>query len=182
MPVPDEIRANFDVEFSVEDMASEVPSGYTPKFVLGGASSLSDTGAVNGDDIDFALTAAQTAALTTGQYWYQVVAENGAARTFIADGTIFVRGAISGSGSYDGRSTAEIIVEAIDAVMANKATADQQSYVIQTQLGSRSLNRMSMDDLLKARQYYRGIVLAEKRAREGSSLFKQHTFSPSRVL
>ena len=164
-------------------MASEVPSGYTPKFVLGGSSSLSDTGAVNGDDIDFALTAAQTASFATGQYAYQVIAENGSGgRKFISDGTVWIRKAMATSGVQDFRSTAEIIVEAIDAVMANKATADQQSYVIQTQLGSRSLNRMSMDDLLKARQYYRGIVLAEKRAREGSSLFKQHTFSPTRVL
>lgn len=182
MSVPSEIRANFDLAFSVEDKASEVPTGYTPKFILDGASGLVKSGTVGTDNIDFLIDAADTASFTTGQYWYQVVAEQSSVnRVWIAEGTVWVRKAISGSGAYDGRSTAEIIVDAIDAVMANKATADQQSYVIQSQLGSRSLSRLSMQDLLLARAHYKRIADAEKRTREGTSLFKQHTLSPSRV-
>ncbi len=182
MPVPSEIRANFDFSFSVEDAAADVPALYTPKFVLAGSSSLVDSGTVSGDDIVFALTASQTASFASGIYRYQVIADLAAARVLIAEGTVNVIKAMATTGVQDFRTTAESIVDAIDAMMAGKATADQQSYVIQTQLGSRSLSRMSMEDLLKARQYYRSLVLTEQRIRDGVSPFKQYTWSPSRVL
>jgi hypothetical protein len=38
--IPSEIRADFTLDFAVEDAAKDVPTGYTPKLVLGGASSL----------------------------------------------------------------------------------------------------------------------------------------------
>lgn len=182
MPVPSEIKANFNLDFTVENVASLVTSGYTPKFVLAGTSTLVDSGTVDGDDIDFTLTAAQTAAFATGQYTYQVIAENGlGGRIFIEDGVIWVRGAVATSGAQDFRSVAKQVLDAIDAMIAGKATADQQAYVIQSQLGSRSLTRHTMADLLQARQVYAQIVAAEDRDLSGSSLFRVHTFSPQRV-
>jgi hypothetical protein len=184
--IPTEIRAYFNTDFTVPDKAAEVPDGYTPKFVLGGASSLTVDGSISGEDIAFALTAEQTENLTTGQYWYQVVAEDDPEssssssapvnRVFIAEGTVWVVGKISGSGAYDGRSVSERIIAAIDATIEGKATADQQSYVIQSGSGSRSLSRMSLEDLMIARKYYATIVAAEKRKASGGPLFKKHKF------
>lgn len=183
--IPTEIRAHFDVEFSVPDKASEIPDGYTPFFVLGGASSLKIEGAIDGEDIAFALTADETEELATGHYWYQVVAESeesssssasSVSRTFIAQGEIWVIGKITGTGAYDGRSVAKQLVDAIDAVMLNKATLDQQSYVIQSGSGSRSLVRCSVEELMELRKYYAAIVAAENRAANGGSLFKKHKF------
>jgi hypothetical protein len=185
--IPTDIRAHFDVEFSVPDKASEIPDGYTPFFVLGGASSLKIEGAIDGEDIAFALTADETEELATGHYWYQVVAElepessssssaGATSRTFIAQGEIWVIGKITGAGAYDGRSVAKQLVDAIDAVMLNKATLDQQSYVIQSGSGSRSLVRCSVEELMELRKYYAAIVAAENRAANGGSLFKKHKF------
>jgi hypothetical protein len=175
--IPTELRANFDSTFKCLGGA-QVPTGYTAKFILGGASSLVKDGTVSDDEITFALTTAETASLTTGQYWYQVVAQNvSGSRIFIAEGTISVIGAISGTGTFDGRSVAEKILEAIDNTILGKATKDQQSYTIQSGSGSRQLSRMSLVDLQDARKYYASIVAQEKRDANGGSLFKRHTFS-----
>ena len=184
MSVPNELRANFDVSFVVENVASLLPSGsYTPKFVLGGPASLVQNGTVDGDDVSFSLDASVTVNLATGQYWYQVVGEASPTnRVLLDEGQIWVRGKITGTGVYDGRTTAKIILDAIDAVIASKATADQQSYVIQSGGSSRSLSRLSMEDLMRARGVYSKLVAAENRAANQEPLFKQHTLSPSRVL
>ncbi len=184
--VPTEIRANFDTDFSVKDGAKDVPTGYAAKFILGGTSSLKVSGTISGDDIAFSILAGDTEAFATGQYWWQLVAEevpesssssgDTLGRKFLDEGTVWVIGKITGEGAFDGRSTAEKIVEAIDAVMAGKASRDQQSYVIQSGSGSRSLSRMSMDDLLKGRALYANIVAQEKRNKGDLPLFKRHTF------
>ena len=189
--IPTELRANFNIEFSLEGAAADVPDGYTPRFVLGGSSSLIIEGTVNGDDIDFAMTAAENENLATGDYEYQVVAEEDPEssssssssssagpvnRVFIAEGTVFVIGKLSGVGASDRRTIAEKIVDAIDATIEGKASADQQSYVIQSGSGSRSLSRMSLEDMMIARKYYAAIVAAEKRKAGGQPLFKKHKF------
>lgn len=155
-----------------------MPTGYTPQFVLAGASSILVEGSVGVNDLTFPFTASSTAALPTGQYWYQIIATQdvGDGRVFISEGSIFINGAISGSGAYDGRSAAEKIVAAIDATMINKATSDQQSYVIQSGSGSRSLSRLNMDELIAARKVYATIVATENRSASGAGLFKRHTF------
>lgn len=178
MAIPAEIRANFDLTIVVEGTAASVPSGYTPKFVLGGAASLIKGGTVAADNIEFVFAPADTENLATGQYWYQVTAEDGAGgRVFIAEGTVWVVGKITGTGVYDGRSVAEKILEAIDAVMLGKATKDVQSYVVQSGSGSRSLSKMSIAELQEARQYYASIVAAEKRKDGEQPVFKRHKFT-----
>jgi hypothetical protein len=175
--VPAEIRANFDFDITLEDKATEVPTGYTPKFVLGGAASLTKSGTVGTDDITFTFVASETATLATGQYWYQIIATSvGGGRVFIQEGSLMVKAALSGTGAYDGRSTAEIILEAIDATMLGKATTDQQSYVIQSGSGSRSLSRLNLAELTEARKMYASIVAAEKRELNDVPLFKRHKF------
>jgi hypothetical protein len=176
--IPSEIRANFNLTITVEDTASSVPTGYTPKFVLGGAASLVKSGSVDGENVIFDFVPTDTINLASGQYWYQVVAENGTGdRIFIAEGTIKLIGKINGTDPYDGRSLAEKILEAIDATMLGKATRDQQSYTIQSGSGSRSLSRLSVTELIEAKKYYAGIVAAEKRAANGQPTFKRHKFS-----
>jgi hypothetical protein len=73
--------------------------------------------------------------------------------------------------AYDGRSKAEVMVDAIDAVLAKKATRDQQSFTI----GQRTLTRIPPKELIEWRQYYAGIVRADamkKRIADGGSPFE----------
>lgn len=176
---PSEIRANFDLSITLEGYADQVATGYTPKLILGGAASLTKSGTVVGDDIVFAILAADTAALTTGQYWYQVIGDQtvGDGRSFILDGSVLVRGTITGSGAYDGRSVAQQILSAIDATILGKATSDQQGYTIQSGSGSRSLSRIPLPELKEIRAVYAAIVAGEIRSENESPLFKRHPFT-----
>lgn len=177
--IPKEIRADFNLDIVIADAAKNMPVGYTPKFILGGApSSLTKDGVVNGEDITFSLLPTDTTNFATGQYWCQIVAENGAGgRVFIDSARVFLQGKITGSGAYDGRTVAEKILEAIDLAMLGKATKDQQSYVIQSGHGSRSLSRLDLSDLKEVRMLYAAIVAQERRAANGDPLFGRHKFA-----
>lgn len=175
--VPSEIKAGFDFVIEIKDGGQYVPDGYTPKFVIGGAGSLVKIGEVVDGHLKFEFSASDTQVFTTGRYWYQVVAENDAdGRTFIQDGSVLINGYISGTGTYDGRSAAEKIVEAIDLTILGRATTDQQSYMIQSGAGSRSLSRIPVEELRLLRKEYAAIVAAEKRQKSSAPLFKRHTF------
>lgn len=98
----------------------------------------------------FQRTAAQSASYAAGQYGFYTNALKGA-EVYTLDGThwtgeveLFPNPASLAQGA-DTRSQDEIALDAIRAVLANRATIDQQEYTI----GDRSLKRMSIDDLLK---------------------------------
>ena len=66
------------------------------------------------------------------------------------------------------RSHANVVLDAIEAVIENRATIDQQSMAI----AGRSLSRMSIDDLLNFRNQYKNEYLRElkkARVKNGSS-------------
>ena len=68
----------------------------------------------------------------------------------------------------DIRSHAKVVLDAIEAVIENRATIDQQSMSI----AGRSLSRMSIDDLLNFRNQYKNEYLRElkkARVKNGSS-------------
>lgn len=172
-----DLRAGFDYTVRIADLASEVGDGYTPKLAIVGTSAVSVDGAVEGEDIVFDLVAADTESFATGQYFYQVTAEaDPDLRSFITEGTLWVKAYVSGDSPADLRSVAEKILAAIDARIQGKATADQQSYMIQSGGMTRSMSHLSMEDLLLARKLYASIVSQERRARNDQPLFKRHTF------
>lgn len=175
------IRAGFDFDLRLgADLAAQVEAGWTPKFIIGGAVSLILIGTVDGDELLFPILAAESVTLSAGEYWYQAISEEndpGVGRIFLTDGLIEVIGTITGSGVYDGRSLAEKILDAIDATILGKATKDQQSYVIQSGSGSRSLSRLNLAELMDARKLYAGMVVAERRTANGLPLFKRHKFA-----
>jgi hypothetical protein len=67
----------------------------------------------------------------------------------------------------DVRSQAEIGLAAIEAVLAKRATQDQQRYVI----NNRELWRTTIAELLKLRQFYVNMVTRERQRRKGCGTF-----------
>lgn len=114
--------------------------------------------------------------LVVGKYFYQAYVTNLSDSTdkrLVDNGTVEILIDLSDTGitTYDGRSVAEIMVEAIDAVMTKKATRDQASYTI----GQRTLVRIPPDQLLQWRKYYAAIVSNEaiqRRVAAGESPFE----------
>ena len=137
----------------VDIKASE---GWALKFVavgkLGVVSITASADDEDADDFKFYVTAAVTAAYVAGDYLWQLVATKTTTRYTIAEGRVTLTDNIAGrSALYDNRSHAKKVLDAVEAVMENRATQDQMSY----QIGGRSLSRTPLPDLLKLRATYK---------------------------
>jgi hypothetical protein len=133
---------------------------------LRGPSSIDLTGDSAGQ---FFMPGAATATWVVGTYAYSLRAHDGDGGIDEIDrGQIVVRpDFLSLPPGTDIRSQAEIALEAIDAVLAKRATQDQQRYVI----NNRELWRSTPAELLQIRQFYANQVARERRSRKGCGTF-----------
>jgi hypothetical protein len=113
------------------------------------------------------LTPIQTSAFGAGFYSYAVIASNGIDEYTVENGSFDVELRADLNFDSDLRSHARKVLDAINAVIENRATVDQQSYSI----AGRSLTRMSLDDLLKFKNVYQAQVAKE----EGKTRWKIKT-------
>ena len=111
----------------------------------------------NGDDYIVNLPASLTATYIPGDYtWVGKVADTATGTkvyTVLAGSTTIYRD-IDELNSYDTRPWYEIALENVEAVIANRATMDQESYSIQ----GRSLARTPLADLINLRKYLQNEV------------------------
>ncbi len=129
---------------------------------------LDGVAATDGVGHRFQRTAAQTSAYKAGQYGFQTNVIK-ASEVYTLDGTywsgevtLFPNPADLVQGT-DTRTQAAIALDAIEAVLANRATVDQQEYSI----GDRMLKRMTIDELLKLRGYFKAQI-NQQRERKGA--------------
>lgn len=112
--------------------------------------------------------AATTAGWAPGVYWYSMRATRDDEVVEIEQGQVtIVPDMASASAGFDGRSQAQIALEAIDAVLAKRATLDQERY----RINNRELYRTPIADLIKLRSYYAAQVRNEQAASCGKNLF-----------
>lgn len=128
----------------------------------------------NGTKFDLAALASQTTSCTAGTYSFQAFVTKDDEKILVDSGTIRVHpnlATMAAEDTFDGRSKAQKILDAIDAMVEGKATLDQQSYVI----GNRQLARIPIPDLILLRDKYQRIVNQEKRLekqKKGGSYLK----------
>ncbi|WP_423159928.1 hypothetical protein [Stenotrophomonas maltophilia] len=114
----------------------------------------------------FSVPGAETATWLPGAYAFTVRATNGSDVHLIEQGTVRVAPDIAAAAAgHDGRSEARRALEAIEAVIAKRATVDQESYKI----NNRELVRMSVADLLRLRAHYVELVRREDAKAAGRS-------------
>lgn len=112
--------------------------------------------------------AATTADWSAGEYWFTLRATRGAEVSEVEQGQLTIAPDVAAlTEPYDGRSQAQIALEAIDAVLAKRATLDQERY----RINNRELYRTPIADLLKLRSYYAEQVKREKAAACGRNPF-----------
>jgi hypothetical protein len=164
--LPSKITAGLTLELSVTLTAYPAPEwGLT--VLLRGPQSHDLQAVADGAQHRISVDAPTTASWTPGEYWYSVRATNGGTVHQVEEGTITVRPDLaSASAGYDGRGHAEKVLAAIEAVLENRASQDQQSYTI----NNRSLQRTPIGDLLKLRSFYRAEVARLKAAGKGNGL------------
>lgn len=116
----------------------------------------------------FSAPGAETAAWQPGAYAFTVRATNGSDVHLIEQGSVRIIPDIAAEAAgHDGRSDNQRALEAIEAVIANRASLDQQSYKI----NNRELVRMSVADLLRLRAHYVHLVGRERAKATGRSSF-----------
>jgi hypothetical protein len=132
---------------------------WTVTLLLRGPAAIDLTAVAEGTQHRILETAAVTADWTPGNYWYSLRVTDGTTTEEYETGQITITPDLAAeTGVYDGRTTAEIALEAIEAVIAKRATLDQERY----RINNRELFRTPISDLILLRNEYRRQVRNEK--------------------
>jgi hypothetical protein len=159
--IPQTIYAGDSLSWT--ESAGEYPTPtWTMHYAIRGASVLDLTSTPSGSDHAFLAIAAQTAALTPGQYsWQSFVSDGTGERYTIATGTLTVRPNLPAQvPGFDGRSHAQKVLDAIEATMEGRATKSQA--VIQ--INNRQIQYLKPEELIKWRSFYKAEVARERTA------------------
>ncbi len=118
------------------------------------------TAAADGAAHAVTVAASTTQGYTAGTYTWAAQVTAGIETYEVDRGLLKLLPRYDVASNVDDRSHARKALEAIEAVIENRATLDQMEYTI----GTRSLKRMSPEQLRDWRDYYRGQAGAEEMA------------------
>jgi hypothetical protein len=159
---PKQLRAGETWQWRREDLTGDYPaSSWTLKYSLKNATDHAElTASADGAAFSVLVSASTTKSIKPGTYRVVGYVEDaGAAKRFpVFEGYIAVGASYANSGVLDERTHARKVLDAIEAVLENRASKDQEEY----QIGHRSLKRTPINDLIALRQMYRGEVYAEE--------------------
>lgn len=123
-------------------------------------------GVASGGGWETTITAAQSATLPAGVFYWQAAASSGIERITLGQGVITIEPNLAYTGNpaaFDGRSEAEQVLAAIDAEIKARATGGTaEEYTI----GNRSLKKTPMRDLVALQSRYKSIVVRERQAQK----------------
>lgn len=157
------------VSFSASVTAPDHPApDWTVSAILRGPGQIDLAATGDNTQHTFAVPAATTATWGAGNYWVSIRATKGADVVEITKRQIEILPDLAGvTTPYDGRSANEIALDAINAVLAKRATIDQQRYTI----NNRELWRTPMGELLKLQAFYKTRVRRERAKAAGNTGF-----------
>jgi len=161
---PSLITAGDTVEWQRQDLTDYLPAdGWALSYsLINSTGKITINAGTSGEGYLVSLSAAVTAAYTAGVYSWQAYATNSgdSKRVVVDSGTMEIAPNFSAMANYDSRSHAKKVLDAIEAVIEGRASVDQESYAIM----GRQLKRTPMADLLKLRDRYSALYLAEVNA------------------
>ncbi len=162
---PLEIVVGDFIQWKRTDLGADYPNDqYTATYIAritgGGASEIQLAGTASGDDYLFTVDSVTSADFVAGYYHWQLeIVRNSDSERLVLERGTFTAIVDLDVNNVDPRTHAEIMVDKIEAVLQNRADADVANYSIQ----GRSLVKLSIDDLLRWRDYYRTELAMEKR-------------------
>ena len=153
------------LNFSASVTDYPASAGWVLKYHLaprGSGAAINFTATASGDDFLIQTSAATTASWAAGYYTWSAYVELGSERYTVGRGQLQIRVSSSAmAAGTDDRSHARKTLDAINAVIEQRATTDQQEYTIH----GRQLKRMLISDLLVLRDRY-AIMAAYETAAE----------------
>jgi hypothetical protein len=157
---PAEIRAGMTLVWTRE-LPDYPASSWTLKYwfkqLAASGAKFSITAGASGDTHSVSVAASTTQGYAAGSYSWSAVATSGSESYEVDKGTAQILPRYDQDVALDDRSHARKVLSAIEAVIENRATLDQQEYTI----GTRSLKRMTVAELKAFRDQYIAEVWAE---------------------
>jgi hypothetical protein len=166
--IPTEIQAGLSVSFRVS--LSDFPaSSWAATLYLRSATGKADVAATaDGDEFVFTMPASETATWSAGLYSAVLRVSSGEDVHQPYSGRLTVLPDVAAADSFDPRTAAEKMLEAIQATLASRATTDQ----LKIEFNRRSLEKTPLTDLLKLEARFIRKVNAERRKKAGRSPIK----------
>jgi hypothetical protein len=174
--VPAEIAIGETVEF--EKNFDDFPADeWTVTYYFRGAGpGFNAVGTADGTTHVYNIPTTDTDDMLAGRYDYQAFAVKDAEKHLVDAGTTKAKASLASiatTATYDGRSLAKQILDAIDNLMKGKATLDQQKFLIASGVpgftSQHEAERIQPTELLELRKYYAAIVKSENRRKSGNS-------------
>lgn len=166
--IPATVVQNTTVAWYVDAGEFPVADGWTLTYEFRGSTSLTVTCTTSGEQYLATITPAQSAALTVGDdYWWALYAHKGSGATLeryeVDRGRLSVERTLGATlATYDGRSHAKIVLDAIEAVIQGKASKDQKDVMV----GDRRIARLLPAEIEQWRAFYRSEYEREKAAED----------------
>lgn len=162
MNIPKKIRSG-DTTTWTDSLSDYLAPTYTLKFKLSGPEQITITAAADGTDHKSTITSTDSTAWTAGIYSYVAYVEKSGERITLESGTIeILQNLVTLTGTQEGRCFARKMLEAIEAVMLNRATKEQKSLTVPG-TASPSLELLSHDELIRAYKKWKRAVEEEER-------------------
>ena len=158
---PTQFTAGDTVKWT-KTLADYPASSYTYTCVyVNSSATFTATGTADGDTHSITITAATSATLTAGTYNWQayVTGTSSGERYQVGAGTCTVKPNFA-AGAADVRSHVKKVLDAIESVIAGRASEDASSMSV----AGRSITKMTLDELIVARDRYRAEYQRELRA------------------
>jgi hypothetical protein len=162
---PLEIVVGDFIQWKRTDLGTDYPNNlftatYIARITGGGASEIQLVGTASGNDYLFTADSATSTDFNPGYYHWQLeIVRNADSERIVIERGTFEAIVDLDVNNTDPRTHAEIMVDKIESVLQNRADADVSNYSI----NGRSLVKLSIDDLLRWRDYYRTELAMEKR-------------------
>lgn len=151
--IPKTIKAG--VNFSASAALPAYADGWELLLYLRGPSAIDMVAVQDGNSFTFAAPASVTAAWKPGDYAYSVRATNGGDVVEVdACRLTILPDLATAEAGHEARSENRIALDAIKAVLAKRATIDQDRY----RINNRELYRTSIKDLLALKAHYQQLV------------------------
>lgn len=165
MTVPISIRVGDTVDFDFSASDYLAPTWALTLVIVDQNNSYSFDSTDNADGShNFARTPAQTAAWNPGEYRYYITASDGTDRHTVESGYIALL-RDPAMGPMDDRSHVKKVLDALEAVIEDKATSDQLSI----EIAGRSISKMTPEQILTWHSTYTAMYRKEVRDAEAAN-------------
>jgi len=171
--IPGEIGAGVTFRATVPLPVYPAPK-WSVDLILRGPGQIDLASVDDGENHTFHATAATTKGWVPGRYHYELRVSDGSDVVTVETGETRIAPDLATQPvGFDGRDHVRKVLDAVEAVIENRATIDQQSY----QINNRSLQRTPLAELLSLRAKYRAELSQRKRARSGRGLGPKYKVS-----